>query len=127
MLDTRNRNLAEVTKVDDFIVSDKMVSLLLSQVSERKLLNNVFKDFLNAAGSEIYLKPVKNYVTLSHDVNFYTIVESARRKNETAIGYKFNQDSYDSEKAYGIVLNPDKSVSVSFDKDDQIIVLSETF
>ena len=32
MLDLRNRALAEVTQADDFIVSDRMTSLLLSQV-----------------------------------------------------------------------------------------------
>ena len=38
MLDLRNRDLAEVTKADDFIVSDKLISLLMSQVSENKYL-----------------------------------------------------------------------------------------
>ena len=36
MLDVRNRELAEVTQADDFIVSDKLVSLMLAQVSENK-------------------------------------------------------------------------------------------
>ena len=38
MLDVRNRELAEVTSADDFIVSDKLVSLMLSQVSENREL-----------------------------------------------------------------------------------------
>ena len=36
MLDIRNHNLAEVTHADDFIVRDKLVSLLLAQLSENK-------------------------------------------------------------------------------------------
>jgi ion channel POLLUX/CASTOR len=62
MLDIRNRDLAVVTKANDFIVSDKLISLLMSQVSENKYLMSVFDDLFDAEGSEIYLKPVSNYV-----------------------------------------------------------------
>jgi hypothetical protein len=127
MLDVRNRNLAEVTKVDDFIISNKMISLLLSQVAERKLLNGVFRDILGAEGSEVYLKPVTNYISLDQPANFYTIVESARRKNELAIGYKIHKYAYDADRTYGIVLNPNKADLCSFEEEDQLIVLSETF
>ena len=34
MLDIRNRELAEVTRADDFIVSDKLVSLIMTQIAE---------------------------------------------------------------------------------------------
>jgi ion channel POLLUX/CASTOR len=127
MLDVRNRNLAEVAEVDDFIISEKFISLLVSQISETKLLSDVFRDILNAEGSEVYLKQAQNYVSLGQKVNFYTIVESAQRKNEVAIGYKIGSDAHDPEKAYGIVLNPNKSQLLSFKKEDQIIVLAETF
>jgi hypothetical protein len=39
MLDVRNRELAEVTQADDFIVSNKLTSLMLAQVSENRELN----------------------------------------------------------------------------------------
>ena len=63
MLDIRNRNLAEVTQADDFIVSDRLVSLMLAQVSENKALNAVFADIFDPEGAEIYLKPATDYVT----------------------------------------------------------------
>ena len=62
MLDVRNRELAEVTQADDFIVSDKLISLMLAQVSENKDLNAVFDDLFDPDGSEIYLKPAADYV-----------------------------------------------------------------
>ena len=37
-------DLAEVTQADDFIVSNKLVSLMLSQVSENRELNALFAD-----------------------------------------------------------------------------------
>lgn len=126
MLDVRNLELAEVTKADDFIVSDRFISLLLSQISERKELSNVFEDIFNHEGSEIYLKPARNYVELNQKVNFYTIVESARKRNEVAIGFRIGKDSQNYLANYGIVLNPHKLEMKSYSIDDKIIVLSES-
>ena len=50
MLDLRNRALAEVTRADDFIVSDRLVSLLMAQVAENPQLNAVFADLFDAGG-----------------------------------------------------------------------------
>jgi voltage-gated potassium channel Kch len=126
MLDLRNRDLAEVTKADDFIVSDKLISLLISQVSENKYLMPVFADLFSADGSEIYLKPVSDYVSTGESINFYTVLESARNKGETAIGYRIAEHLHDSEKAYGVKVNPAKSVSITFSENDKIIVLAES-
>lgn len=125
MLDIRNRELAEVTKADDFIVSDKLLSLLMSQVSENKHLMRVFEDLFDADGSEIYLKPAKNYVESGKPVNFYTVLESARRRNEIAIGYRIAADAQNVEKAYGVKVNPVKSNTLTFAEKDKIIVIAE--
>jgi voltage-gated potassium channel Kch len=125
MQDISNKELAEVTKADDFIVSDKLISLMLSQLSENKELHEVFKDLLDADGSEIYLKPALDYVKPGIPVNFYTILESAARKNEIAIGYRIFKHSFDPDKAYGVVVNPKKPESITFEESDKIIVLSE--
>ena len=74
MQDVRNRELAEVTQADDFIVSDNLVSLLLTQVSENKHLHAVFADLFDANGSEIYLKPASDYMALNKSLNFYAVL-----------------------------------------------------
>ncbi len=125
ILDIRNRNLAKSSNADDFIVSDKLISLLVSQVSESKALNAAFADILNTDGSEIYLKPASVYIRLGHPINFCTIVESARQKGQVALGYRLAADAADPEKSYGIVLNPNKSSVIQFNEGDNIIVLAE--
>jgi len=125
ILDIRNRNLAEGSSADDFIVSDKLISLLVSQVSETKALNAVFTDIFNVEGSEICLKPASVYIHLDRPVGFYSIVESARQKGQVALGYRLAVNATDSEKSYGIVLNPNKSSIVQFTEADKIIVLAE--
>lgn len=125
MLDIRNRDLAEVAKADDFIVSDNLVSLMLSQMSENKNLEKVYGILFEADGSEIYLKPATNYVKPGVEVDFYTILESAARKNEIAIGYRHIADERDSSKHYGIKVNANKSDKVTLAEDDLVIVLAE--
>jgi hypothetical protein len=55
MLDIQNRELGVVAKADDFIVSDNLISLMLSQLSENKELKKVYDVLFEAEGSEIYL------------------------------------------------------------------------
>lgn len=125
MLDIRNRDLGVVAKADDFIISHNLISLMLSQLSENKDLKKVYDILFQAEGSEVYLKPVSRYVKHDEPVNFYTVLESAAQLNETAIGYRISTQSSDSEKKYGININPLKSNIINFIEGDSIIVLSE--
>ncbi len=126
MLDIRNRQLADITSADDFIVSNKLISLLMSQVSENKDLMRVFEDLFDADGSEIYIKSAKEYVQTRESINFYTVLESAARKNEVAIGYRNIAKARLAEEQYGVVLNPKKSIEFTLEENDRVIVLSET-
>lgn len=125
MLDNRNRELAEVTRADDFIVSDKLVSLMLSQISENKQLAEVFRFLFSSDGSEIYLRPITDYVKADTVVNFFTVLESARKRGETAIGYRISANAYDASASYGVKVNPKKSEKITFGADDKVIVLAE--
>lgn len=125
MLDLRNRELAEAAKVDDFIVSEHLISLMLAQLSENAELMGVFTDLFDPEGAEVYLKPISNYVAIDQPVNFYTVVEAAKRRGETAIGYRIMSESHDAEKAYGVHTNPKKSEKVLFKPEDKLIVISE--
>ena len=125
MLDVRNRELAQVTRADDFIVSDRLVSLMLSQLSENSELKAVFDDLFRAEGSEIYLKPAGDYVALDHPLSFYTVLESARRRGEVALGYRLKSESENPRQSYGVHLNPHKAGSIRFSSQDRIIVLAE--
>jgi ion channel POLLUX/CASTOR len=125
MQDIRNRALAQVARADDFIVSDKLVSLMLSQLSENKRLDGVFKQLFSSAGSEICIRPARDYVKTGIAMNFYTVVDAAARKNETAIGYRRLSQADNKDAGFGITINPKKSADVFFDENDQIIVLAE--
>jgi hypothetical protein len=125
MVDVRNRALAAVAKADDFIVSDELTGLLLTQVSENGELLEVFQDLFRSEGSEIYLKPAKDYVLTGREVNFYTVVASALGRGETAIGYRLERHAGDASRAHGVRVNPPKSGKLAFRPEDKIIVLAE--
>ncbi|MDP2342773.1 MAG: potassium transporter TrkA [Deltaproteobacteria bacterium] len=125
MLDITNRRLAEVTNADDFIVSDRLVSLMMSQISENKDLNIVFKDLFSPDGSEVYLKPVVEYVKPGIPVTFATLIAAAAQKGEVAFGYKVAADATNAQKSYGVVVSPKKSQPITFAPGDKLIVLAE--
>jgi voltage-gated potassium channel Kch len=124
MLDVRNRDLALSKRGDDFIVSDRLISLLLAQVGESPELNEVFEDLLNPEGAELYLKPACLYVQTGVEVNFYTVSEAARRRGEVAIGYRRLEWAHEAGKRFGVVLNTHKARRFTLQDKDRVIVLS---
>ncbi|MEV4410381.1 hypothetical protein [Catellatospora sp. NPDC049609] len=123
MNDDSNREVAQVTKADDFVVSARLISLLMTQLAENRHLYDVFADLFEASGAEIHLKPAADYVQPGAEVTFATVVESARRRGESAIGYRTRREA-DQPPAYGVVLNPRRSQPVCLDVADSIVVIS---
>ncbi len=124
MLDVRNRRLAEDSGVDDFVVSDEIVSMMLAQVSENPLLATLFGELLDAQGSEIYMRPAGDYVKLGSTVTFYDVTASATARDEVALGYRILERARDAD--YGIVLNPKKSERIAgFVEADRVVVLAK--
>ncbi|XVQ82976.1 CASTOR/POLLUX-related putative ion channel [Microbispora siamensis] len=123
--DDHNREVAQVTKADDFIVSSKLISLLLTQLSENPHLKDVFTDLFDPSGAEIYLKPAPYYVASGKEANFATVIEAARDRGETAIGYRLQRHSNEAP-GYGVVLNPLKTLPLTLDPEDKVIVVAES-
>jgi ion channel POLLUX/CASTOR len=126
MLDLRNRELAQAAKVDDFIVSNHLISLMLAQLSENAELMHIFENIIDPDGTEIYLKPIGDYVVTGQPVNFYTVTEAAKQRGETAIGYRLMSESHRIEQSYGVHTNPKKSEEVTFSPEDKLIVIAES-
>jgi hypothetical protein len=124
MNDERNRMLAQVTKADDFVVGGRLISLLLTQLAENHHLGAVFGTLFDARGSEVYLKPASNYVRMGEWVNFATVIEGARQRGETAIGYRVVAESSEAP-SFGVHLNPSKDERFALVPGDCVIVLAE--
>ncbi|GAA3020383.1 CASTOR/POLLUX-related putative ion channel [Streptosporangium longisporum] len=124
MHDEHNRGLAEVTEADDIVISDTVIGLLLAQLAENRHLAEVFGCLFDSRGSEIYPRPAERYVRPGAPVDFASVIESARRRGETAIGYRL-ADRQNEAPHFGVVLNPDKSRPLRLGPGDSVIVLAE--
>ena len=124
MNDDANREVAEVAQADDFVVSAKLISLYLTQLSENGQLGDVFAALFSPEGSEIHLKSASDYLKPGVSANFATVVEAARRRRETAIGYRVQAQVRQSPR-FGITLNPNKAAPLTLTANDQVIVLAE--
>ena len=125
LLDQRDVALAPPTSAGDFLVSDRLISLLLAQLSEDATLKSVFDDLLDPDGAEVYCKAALRYCEVGQSTTFEDVVVAARRQSETAIGYRLMELANDEAHGFGIVVNPPKAAVLALKADDQVIVLAE--
>lgn len=117
MRNADNQRLASQTRVDDFVIGSNFASLLMAQISENANMAPLIMDLLDESGSELYMKPVAEYVTIGEAVNSYTLTESAARKGEVFVGYRHVGED--------VVVNPDKTEMIIFGESDQVVVIAE--
>lgn len=121
--DDSNRRLAQVTRADDFVVGRRMISLLLTQLSRSPHLNDILAELFEARGADIYLKPADDYVQPGVEATFATVIVSATRRGETAIGIRLHAEAA-NPSSYGVHLNPDKRAPLTLTAADKVIVLA---
>ena len=124
ILEIQSRDLASVAEADDFIVSNSLVSLMISQLAENPHLVHVFEELFSSSGHELYVKPIGDYLN-DGEASFGTLCEAALRRGEVAIGYRLAAQVRDASAAYGVRVNPPKRTRVAFTAADFVIVLAE--
>jgi len=115
LLDQSNVELAAITGVDDFIVSDALASLMLAQLSERTELEAVFDNLFDPAESGLELRPAHHFVP-DGPVSFAAIVSAGAAQGVSVIGWR--------EGATGdVVINPSRDRMVHLGPDDQVLLI----
>ncbi len=126
LLDQRDVALAPPSAAGEFIVSDRLISLLLTQLAESPHLSTVFDDLLDPQGAELYAKPAARYCRPGEPTTFGAIVAAAaQHHHECAIGYRRMADSLDAATHFGTVLNPAKSQALTLTPTDQVILIAD--
>ncbi|MFD7970185.1 CASTOR/POLLUX-related putative ion channel [Streptomyces clavifer] len=123
MTDDRNTAIAPVGPGADFIVSGKLVGLLMSQISQNWHLAELFEELLAPGGNTIQLRPAGHYVRAGCTASFATVVESASRRGECAIGYR-SRDRATTGPDYGVRVNPRKTDVRRWNGNDDVIVIT---
>ncbi|MDR1833927.1 MAG: hypothetical protein LBQ92_04650 [Propionibacteriaceae bacterium] len=121
MRSVENQELAKANRVNDFVVSSHLASLIMCQLSQTRELAPVFEDLLDEEGSELYLKPASRYVKLGEPVGMFTAAAAAARFDEVFLGYR----TVTADGGFDIVFNPVKSRQREFEPTDAFIVVAE--
>ena len=118
--DVENQELAQVTRVNDFVVSSNITALMMTQISQNRQQRAILEDLLDDDGSEFYRKPISRYLKCDQPVDFYTVSAAAARYGEIAVGYQKVKDG-----KLSTVSNPEKSEMITFSPEDALIVIAE--
>jgi len=126
ILDSQNDALVAKAGVQDVIISNRLVSMIMAQISESRDIEKVYDDIFQEDGSEIYLKPASLYFqSLPAEVSFADMMAIAQKRGEVCIGVKLRAYENDKTNNNGITLIPDKNTAYNLQRDDNLVVLAE--
>ena len=127
VLNPDNQELMTQSRADDFIISDKMTTMIMAQMSEEPRMRMVYDDLFQEDGSEIYLKPASLYLGDSQSVTttFADVLATADERDEICLGYRLADKMRDADANFGVTLNPKKDIEITLCRDDFLVVLSE--
>jgi hypothetical protein len=126
VLDSQNLPLVARAGVKDVIISSRLVSMIMAQVSQSKDMKRVYDDLFSEDGSEIYIKPASLYFDhLPITLNFADLIALAQQRNEICLGIKIKALEFDASKNNGIQLIPTKMQSLTLGPEDSLVVLAE--
>lgn len=120
LLDPNDVVIGEVARPDDFIVSERLVSLALAQLSENPHIAPVIRRLVEADGTSLSLVPASR-LGISVTTAYSDVVAAARTEGFVSIGLRHNRGGVPT-----IALNPTKDGTVSCAPDDHVIVLTRT-
>ena len=126
LADSANQPLATSAGVYDFIISSRLVSMLLAQIAEQPGMHRVYADLFDEEGSELYLKPASLYLRdLPAEVSFADLMALAQRRGEVCVGLRSAADETRAERNFGIRLAPPKVEMITLTAGDRVVVLAE--
>ena len=126
ILDSQNDELVAKAGVQDVIISNRLVSMIMAQISESRDIEKVYDDIFQEDGSEIYLKPASLYLAdLPREVSFADMMHIAQRREEVCIGVKVKSAENDKDQNNGITLIPEKNTVFTLRPEDSLVVLAE--
>lgn len=127
VLESANRELVAHAGVNDFIISNRMVSMIFAQISEEPDIQKVYDNLFAEEGSEIYVKPAPLYFdTLPITCRFGDLMRlTQKRDEEICLGYKIKALEGDVGANFGVKLIPPKDSEITLNEEDCLVVVAE--
>ncbi len=126
ILDSQNYDLVARAGVQDVIISNRLVSMMMAQISESRDIEKVYDDIFQEDGSEIYLKPATLYFrNFPAEVTFADMIAIAQQRREVCIGVKLKALEQSKEANNGVSLIPEKEQTFTLKPEDSLVVVAE--
>jgi hypothetical protein len=119
LLDMGDVGLAGDGNAEDFVVSERLTSLLLSQLSEDDRLEDVFAQLLGSSTVEVAMRDVGSDVPAGAPIMIRAVTTTVAGSQEVLIGYAKKRP----EGPDRVVVNPKKDEVVTFGPEDHLVVL----
>lgn len=121
-----NQKIIESANISDFVVSNNIIALMVSQISENKDLIAVFEDLLDEEGAEIYVYPSTFFFKEKSHLSVRSAIRYFAQQSKILIGYKLKQDSHfdNTEKIY---INPPKDEKITAGDNLSFIIITNEY
>lgn len=113
--ETKNVDALAYVNVDDFLVSNVLVSKIMAQIAENRHTNRVIQELISDMGNEFHLKRANGYLA-EGTYRMIDIQQAVLQKNQLFMGYK--------KLGQPIILNPDKLHTETFGPKDRFVVIA---
>jgi hypothetical protein len=117
----RNRKLASAARIDDFVVSNEVTSMIMAQLSVQPGLWDVYIEIFDPLGCEIQMKQFLHYCEPGCTVTFEELMRNGLQRKEIVLGYLTREPGMDDL----IELNPHRGETIMPGPDDMVITLAE--
>ncbi|MEL6989633.1 MAG: hypothetical protein AAGK97_17620, partial [Bacteroidota bacterium] len=126
VLNSENQEIITQTDVDDFIISNKLITMILAQLSEEPKIKIMYDDIFSEEGSEIYVKPANLYFdSFPQKMAFVDAISHCYKREEICLGIRKGALGKDHDSNFGVRLNLPKDEQIVIEEDDFFVVLSE--
>jgi hypothetical protein len=127
VLDTSNLELFNHMGISDFLLSNRLISIFLTQLSKQPELIEVYDCLLSKEGAEIYIKPFSSFLENPNgEYTFADLILLGQQCNDIVIGYKqVLAKPKENGRNYEIVLNPPKNQKFRLSDKDFLVVVSD--
>jgi len=124
ILDQRTADLLGIAACNDFMVSNRMVSEALAQMSQEINIAPLMEEFFCPERNEMHIKDIRLYASPGESLSFWELVARGRTRIEIVIGF------YSSNFGDNVIINPcgdpvSKSDPILWQDGDRVVVISE--
>ncbi len=118
---TRNRKLASAARIDDFVVSNEVTSMIMAQLSVQPGLWDVYFEIFDPGGCEIQMRRFSLYCEPGDTVIFEELMRKGMQRKEIVLGYLAREPGMNDR----VKLNLHKGETITPGPHDMVIIMAE--